>query len=146
MSVVVSLLHSLRFLVRSRAALHALAGLARLALGRSHHQARDCCRLAPARLSPVLDVEKPTSCGPAEVPPRVCALIREMSSVNPLWGAPRIHGELEKLGISVSQSTSVLRWMTADVRELESIVGRTARTQARVASFEMECPVVRSTS
>ena len=25
--------------------------------------------------------------------------------MNPLWGAPRIHGELEKLGISVSQST-----------------------------------------
>jgi hypothetical protein len=28
-----------------------------------------------------------------------------MSTVNPLWGAPRIHGELQKLGISVSQST-----------------------------------------
>src|ERR1700675_1011902 len=26
-------------------------------------------------------------------------LIREMSSANPLWGAPRIHGELLKLGI-----------------------------------------------
>jgi len=32
-------------------------------------------------------------------------LIRELSSANPLWGAPRIHGELQKLGISVSQST-----------------------------------------
>ena len=28
-----------------------------------------------------------------------------MSTANPLWGAPRIHGELQKLGISVSQST-----------------------------------------
>src|SRR5262245_38887759 len=28
-----------------------------------------------------------------------------MSTMNPLWGAPRIHGELQKLGISVSQST-----------------------------------------
>ena len=28
-----------------------------------------------------------------------------MSATNPLWGAPRIHGELQKLGISVSQST-----------------------------------------
>jgi transposase InsO family protein len=28
-----------------------------------------------------------------------------MSTVNPLCGAPRIHGELQKLGISVSQST-----------------------------------------
>jgi hypothetical protein len=28
-----------------------------------------------------------------------------MSSANPLWGAPRIHGELLKLGIEVSQAT-----------------------------------------
>jgi len=32
-------------------------------------------------------------------------LIREMSGANPLWGAPRIHGELLKLGIDVSQAT-----------------------------------------
>jgi hypothetical protein len=32
-------------------------------------------------------------------------LIRQMSSANPLWGAPRIHGELLKLGIEVSQGT-----------------------------------------
>ena len=28
-----------------------------------------------------------------------------MSQANPLWGAPRIHGELLKLGIEVSQAT-----------------------------------------
>jgi hypothetical protein len=28
-----------------------------------------------------------------------------MSSANPLWGAPRIHGELLKLGIQISQAT-----------------------------------------
>ena len=39
------------------------------------------------------------------VPPDVRALIRELSTTNPLWGAPRIHGELLKLGITVSQST-----------------------------------------
>ena len=39
------------------------------------------------------------------MPPDVRALIRELSTANPLWGAPRIHGELQKLGISVSQST-----------------------------------------
>ena len=33
------------------------------------------------------------------------ALIREMSKANVLWGAPRIHGGLLKLGIDVSQST-----------------------------------------
>ena len=32
-------------------------------------------------------------------------LIREMSLANRLWGAPRIHGELLKLGIEVAQST-----------------------------------------
>jgi hypothetical protein len=29
----------------------------------------------------------------------VRALIRQMSRANPLWGAPRIHGELLKLGM-----------------------------------------------
>jgi putative transposase len=33
------------------------------------------------------------------------ALIRQMREANPLWGAPRIHGELQKLGIDVSQAT-----------------------------------------
>jgi len=37
-------------------------------------------------------------------------LIRRMSRANPLWGAPRIHGELLKLGIKISQAT-VGRWM-----------------------------------
>jgi integrase-like protein len=32
-------------------------------------------------------------------------IIRQISSANPLWGAPRIHGELLKLGIEVSQAT-----------------------------------------
>ena len=32
-------------------------------------------------------------------------LVRKMSLANPLWGAPRIHGELLKLGIDVSQAT-----------------------------------------
>ena len=33
------------------------------------------------------------------------ALIRQMCRENPLWGAPRIHGELLKLGFHVAQST-----------------------------------------
>jgi len=37
-------------------------------------------------------------------------LIREMSIANPLWGAPRIHGELLKIGIDVGQ-TSVAKYM-----------------------------------
>jgi transposase InsO family protein len=38
------------------------------------------------------------------------ALIRRMSAENPLWGAPRIHGELLKLGFEVVQS-SVTKYM-----------------------------------
>ena len=37
-------------------------------------------------------------------------LIRRMSIENPLWGAPRIHGELLKLGFAVAQS-SVAKYM-----------------------------------
>jgi hypothetical protein len=32
-------------------------------------------------------------------------LIRRMSRENPLWGAPRIHGELLKLGFEIAEST-----------------------------------------
>ena len=38
-------------------------------------------------------------------------LIRRMSQTNPLWGAPRIHGELLKLGIELSQAT-VAKYMS----------------------------------
>src|SRR6266850_4762019 len=33
------------------------------------------------------------------------ALVAQMAAANPLWGAPRIHGELLKLGIAVSERT-----------------------------------------
>ncbi|HEY0803232.1 MAG TPA: hypothetical protein VGD54_20525 [Steroidobacteraceae bacterium] len=47
-------------------------------------------------------------------------LIREMSIANPLWGAPRIHGELLKLGIDVGQ-TSVAKYYGTD--EAPSLAG-----------------------
>src|SRR6202142_1325303 len=40
----------------------------------------------------------------------LCALIRRMSMENPLRGAPRIHGELLKLGFEIAQS-SVAKYM-----------------------------------
>ena len=43
--------------------------------------------------------------GRPEVAADIRDLIRRMSQANPLWGAPRIHGELLKLGIAVAQST-----------------------------------------
>ena len=43
--------------------------------------------------------------GRPEVAANIRDLIRRMCQANPLWGAPRIHGELLKLGIAVAQST-----------------------------------------
>jgi hypothetical protein len=43
--------------------------------------------------------------GRPSVDREVRKLVREMSSANPLWGAPRIHGELLKLGIEISRAT-----------------------------------------
>ena len=48
--------------------------------------------------------------GRPKVPSDTRQLIWEMSLANPLWGAPRIHGELLKLGIDVGQ-TSVAKYM-----------------------------------
>src|SRR6059036_1861136 len=45
---------------------------------------------------------------PAGHPPvdaAIKALVRRMTAANPLWGAPRIHGELLKLGIDVAERT-----------------------------------------
>jgi putative transposase len=43
--------------------------------------------------------------GRPSVSSEVAELIRQMSLANTRWGAPRIHGELLKLGIQVSQAT-----------------------------------------
>jgi hypothetical protein len=44
------------------------------------------------------------------VPLEIRRLARELSIANPLWGAPRIQGELLKLGIDIGQ-TSVAKYM-----------------------------------
>jgi putative transposase len=43
--------------------------------------------------------------GRPSVDPEIIALVRTMAAANPLWGAPRIHGELLKLGIEVAERT-----------------------------------------
>ena len=48
--------------------------------------------------------------GRPQIETELRALIRQMSTENLLWGAPRIHGELLKLGFSVAQS-SVAKYM-----------------------------------
>jgi len=53
--------------------------------------------------------------GRPRIEPSVRALIRRMCRANSLWGAPRIHGELSKLGVNVSEAT-VSKYMIRDKR------------------------------
>ena len=48
--------------------------------------------------------------GRPQIDAELRGLVRRMSMENPLWGAPRIHGELLKLGFEVTQS-SVAKYM-----------------------------------
>jgi hypothetical protein len=138
MPVVVSVLLSLRSLIRSRAVLHLEILALRHQLKVLERSRRPRLRLTAAdRLlsvwfsriwtewRPALVLVQPETVvawhrrgfrlfwtwksrhrtGRPTIPTDVRVLIRTMSRANPLWGAPRIHGELLKLGIAVSQST-----------------------------------------
>jgi hypothetical protein len=50
--------------------------------------------------------------GRPQVTEQVRELIRTMSRENPIWGAPKIHGELLKLGIEFGE-TSVSKYETS---------------------------------
>jgi putative transposase len=43
--------------------------------------------------------------GRPPIGPEIAALVARMAKANPLWGAPRIHGEFAKLGIVVAERT-----------------------------------------
>ena len=47
---------------------------------------------------------RPLGRGRPSIPVDIKKLLRRMNRENPLWGAPRIHGELLKLGIEISQA------------------------------------------
>ena len=51
---------------------------------------------------------------------KVRDLIRRISIENPLWGAPRNHGELLELGIDVAQSTVSIYMVPRQGRPLET--------------------------
>jgi putative transposase len=58
------------------------------------------------RIPLVLDMEEPsTQWSAVRTFREIQELIRRMSMANPRWGAPHINGELQKLGIQVSEST-----------------------------------------
>lgn len=147
-AVVVSLLYSLRLVIRSRASLHLeiIALRHQLAVVNRSRRPRLPLTSADRMLwvwlseawrgwrSAVL-IAKPDTViawhrrgfrlfwtwksrprtGRPGVPSGVRTLIRELSTANPLWGAPRIHGELLKLGISISEST-VAKYMRRPAR------------------------------
>jgi len=136
--VLVSLLHSLQFMVRSRASLHLEIIALRHQLAVVQRSRRPRLRLTSsdrvlwAWLSQAwsgwrsaVHIVRPDTViawhrrglrlfwtwksrhrlGRPRVSRDIRVLICDMSTANPLWGAPRIHGELQKLGFSVSQST-----------------------------------------
>jgi hypothetical protein len=100
-----------------------LPPLARLALGAGHRQSGNGRGLASCRLSLVLDLEgaarptRTTSCFARSPRP-----IRKMCRENPLWGAPRIHGELLKLGFHIAES-SVSKYMVRRNRADDPLPG-----------------------
>jgi hypothetical protein len=65
------------------------------------HSIASCC---------VLNVANGLCRGRPQIDTELRVLIRRMSMENPLWGAPRIHDELLKLGFEVAQS-SVAKYM-----------------------------------
>jgi hypothetical protein len=73
--------------------------------------------LASGRLSPVLELDLATrkAVGRKPISREVRELIFRMVADNPTWGAPRIHGELLKLGFVISERT-VSRWVRRRAR------------------------------
>ena len=114
-SAIVSLLFTLRASLRDRAAMQ----LEILAL---RHQLQILertppCRVRLTRFDRLLWAWKSRHRpGQPAVPSDVRALIRAMSESNPLWGAPRIHGKLLKLGIDVCKPRSRSTCRVASVR------------------------------
>jgi hypothetical protein len=74
-----------------------------------HHSSRDTHPLAPLWLSLLLALEVAIFGRPAADRGQA-ACVDPADEYNPLWGAPRIHGELLKLGFEVAQA-SVAKYM-----------------------------------
>jgi putative transposase len=116
----IALQHQLSVLHRQRPGRHQLSSLDRLLwvwLYRIWPQVIDAILVKPATVVQwhrkgfrLLWHWRSRRPGRPKIGTKIRALIRRMSKDNPLWGAPRIHGELLKLGIEISQAT-VGRWM-----------------------------------
>jgi transposase InsO family protein len=78
-------------------------------------EARNRNPVAPRRFSFVWRWKSKSLGGRPKLSAEIRALIRDISLANPLWGAPRIHGELLKLGITIGQTT-VAKYMARTKR------------------------------
>jgi len=78
--------------------------------GDCDYTARDLMRWHRAGFRGYWRWKSRSSGGRPQIDADLRALIRQLSTDNPLWGAPRIHGELLKLGFEVTQS-SVAKYM-----------------------------------
>ena len=76
----------------------------------AHRETGDRGPVASSRLSPLLALAIPTARAPAPDQRGNADLIRRLAAENTDWGAPRIHGELLKLGFDVSER-SVARYL-----------------------------------
>ena len=77
-------------------------------------------------------------CGRPKVSREIRQLIRDMSLANPLWGAPRIHGELPKLGIDVgAKRRSPNIWRGAG--DLPRKAGRRSSAIMPMGSHQLTC-------
>jgi hypothetical protein len=74
-------------------------------------------------------------------------LIRQMSKDNPLWGAPRTHGELLKLGFELAQSTVskyMIRRQGAAVADLADVPAQPCRCRRGDRSVRGADPDIRT--
>jgi hypothetical protein len=76
--------------------------------------------------------------GRPRTPDEIRQLIRDMSIANSLWGAPRIHGELLKLGIDVGQTT-VAKYMAKHRRPPTQSPWQNGYAERLIGSIRREC-------
>jgi hypothetical protein len=70
-----------------------------------HRRARHGGALARRGFKVFRRCKSPKRKGRPGISGEIRGLIRDVSLANPLWGAPRIHGELLNIGIDVEPST-----------------------------------------
>jgi putative transposase len=80
---------------------------------------------------------KPPADGRPPIDHQIRVLVRDMASANPLWGAPRIHGELRALGVVVSERT-VSRLLESHPRP-HSQTWRTFLTNHLATAASIDC-------